>query len=390
MPTRLPRRAPSRKSAFEALDELPREFSADRHARPSAGGATAGAADYVRVRPLLGIPRLLEESGVPPATVFQRAGIDPRMLDDPDNRISFDELGRLLDECVAATGCAHFGLLAGQRVGADALGLILELVLSAPTVGAGLRALIAYLHLYDRGAVPVLSPLSAREAEFAYVIQHRGTPATAQISDASMVIASELMRSICGPDWTPTRVTFAHSRPRDVRPYRSHFRCPLEFDAARSAVVFPLALLDQPIPGSDARAEARLRAILDSLAESNTPSMAHRIRQVLVATLVSGAPTFDQVARATGLSRRTLRRRLADEGTSVSALLDDVRCELARQLLEETRMPLGDIAAALHYSRPGAFSRAYKGWTGMSPRQSRAGRSHRKASSAQGRASRQS
>ncbi|HME69213.1 MAG TPA: AraC family transcriptional regulator [Myxococcota bacterium] len=80
--------------------------------------------------------------------------------------------------------------------------------------------------------------------------------------------------------------------------------------------------------------------------------------------MLAGPPSVDQVARALGLSHRTLNRRLAAEGTSVKVLLEDVRCELGRQLLEETRMPLSEIAKTLQYSEPSAFSRAFKGWTG--------------------------
>ena len=64
-----------------------------------------------------------------------------------------------------------------------------------------------------------------------------------------------------------------------------------------------------------------------------------------------------QVARVTR-GRRQQRQRL----------LEDLRCELARQLLEESRLPIGEIAATLHYSKPGAFSRAFRGWTGKTPR----------------------
>ena len=73
-----------------------------------------------------------------------------------------------------------------------------------------------------------------------------------------------------------------------------------------------------------------------------------------------------------GVSERTLRRRLAADGTSVKALIAEVRGEIARQLLAETRMPIQEIAATLSYAAPGAFSRAFKGWTGKTPQEYRA------------------
>jgi AraC-like DNA-binding protein len=83
-------------------------------------------------------------------------------------------------------------------------------------------------------------------------------------------------------------------------------------------------------------------------------------------------PSVDRVAEVLGVSRRTLNRRLADEGTSFKALLEDTRFAMARQLLRETRLPAIEIAAALHYTTPSAFSRAFRSWTrGTTPRRIR-------------------
>ena len=96
-----------------------------------------------------------------------------------------------------------------------------------------------------------------------------------------------------------------------------------------------------------------------------------RVKELLSAMLVESEPTFDQVATAFGTSRRTLRRRLALEGTSVTALRNEIKAEFARQLLVNSTMSIIDIGATLHYTKPGAFSRAYKGWTGASPQEAR-------------------
>ena len=116
----------------------------------------------------------------------------------------------------------------------------------------------------------------------------------------------------------------------------------------------------------------QLAKLIAELEASNPISLTEQALHALSHMVVAVPPSVDQVARVLDLSRRTLVRHLAAEGTSVKTLLDDVRCELGRQLLEETSMPLSEIAATLHYSMPGAFSRAFKGWTGMTPRDCRA------------------
>ena len=87
----------------------------------------------------------------------------------------------------------------------------------------------------------------------------------------------------------------------------------------------------------------------------------------LLARHERGELTQEEVGELLGMSGRTLRRRLADEGTTVTAILDETRTELARQLIVDTRMPIHEIAQTLHYTKPGAFSRAYLGWTGITP-----------------------
>lgn len=351
--------------------------TSSRAAAPGAGYETS---EDLWVSPLRCIPDLLREFNIAPGTVFRRAGIDPREMRDPENRLPFERVGRLVAECVATTGCQHFGLLVGQRAGPGAVGIIQELMQSSPTLRTGLRALVAHLHLYDRGAVLTMHPRSNSEVELAYVVHHRDTPGTAQITDGGLAILLLLLRSVCGRTWTPIRTTFAHSRPSDVAPFRRFFKAPLLFDAPRSALIVRMSLLDQSIPGADARREAHIRASVADVEASNALSMTLRVRRALSTMLVVSAPSFDQVADAFGLSRRTLRRRLADEGASCSGLLDGLRCELARQLLLETRMSIQDIAETLHYSMTGAFSRSYKGWTGVTPSDAR--RAVRKAKGA--------
>jgi AraC-like DNA-binding protein len=77
--------------------------------------------------------------------------------------------------------------------------------------------------------------------------------------------------------------------------------------------------------------------------------------------------TADSVARALALSRRTLTRRLGEEGTSFRAILDDVRAELSRALLQDRSLTIADVAFFLQYSEPAAFHRSFRRWMGQTP-----------------------
>ena len=336
--------------------------------RASARSVLHASAD-MSVAPLQAIPPLLREFGVEPSSVFEQVGFDQDTLRDAANRLPFGLVGHLLDECVVASSCPHFGLLVGIRSGPAAAGIAGELVRHAESVHAALRLFIAHLHLHDRGGVVTLSPQGAEDVELSYVIHHPNTPGTAQILDASIAIACSVMRSLCGAQWTPSAVLLSRDRPGMVAPYRSFFRAPIRFDAPRSALVFPARYLGQPVAGADPAARTRLLALAAELDAARPASVTELTIRALTRMVIATSPTSDKVAEVLGIKSRRLRERLEVEGSSVKGLLEDLRCELARQLLEDSRMPIAEIAATLHYSKPGAFSRAFKGWTGRTPRQ---------------------
>ena len=321
------------------------------------------------VAPLLVIPPLLRELGVEPASVFKRVGIDQAAFTDVANRLPFDRVGRLLNECVAATSCPHFGLLLGMRSGPAAAGIAGHLFRHAESVHAALHLLIAHLHLHDRGGVVALTSRGAADVEFSYVIYHPNTPGTPLILDACITIACSIMRCLCGARWTPSEVMLSRERPRNIGPYRSFFRAPIRFDAPRSGLLFPACHLDQTIAGADPVARMRLLKLAAELEAARPSTVTELTVRALSRMVIAMPPSGDKVAEVLGIKPRRLRERLEAEGSSVKELLADLRCELARQLLEESHMPIGDIASTLHYSKPGAFSRAFKGWTGKTPRQ---------------------
>jgi AraC-like DNA-binding protein len=319
------------------------------------------------VGPLLAFQPLAREYGIDPVDLLTRNGVDPDAFDDPANRLPFDVVGRLADACARESGHEHFGLMVGHRSGMAAAGIAGELAQHSETVQSGLRVLIAHLRLHDRGGVVVLQQMDARYCSLAYVIHHRETAGAAQITDAAMAILMAIMRRLCGAHWMPTEVTLARARPRDVKPYRGVFRRPIRFDAAHSALVFPARDLERPIADANPAERTRLAGLVERLEATHPATATERVVAVLCGMLVAVPPTAARVARALAVSERTLRRQLAVEGTNFRRLHDEVRLELARQLLEETRMPVGEISATLHYSAPDAFIRAFKRWAGETP-----------------------
>ena len=93
----------------------------------------------------------------------------------------------------------------------------------------------------------------------------------------------------------------------------------------------------------------------------------------LVEALPRGGGSQAAIARDLGVGDRTLQRRLAGEGTTFAALLEQSRRQLAEGFLRDQRLSASEVAFLLGYADPSTFFRAFKRWTGQTPQQFRAG-----------------
>ena len=100
-------------------------------------------------------------------------------------------------------------------------------------------------------------------------------------------------------------------------------------------------------------------------ARSKPPSTARLVRAKVVEQL-PGADAH-RVSRALNMSVRSLQRKLAQEGTSFKAILDESRHQLALQYVRDSELPLREITGRLGFSDPGNFARAFRRWEGISP-----------------------
>jgi AraC-like DNA-binding protein len=332
-----------------------------------AGVQSAAVSDgWVRAAPLAGIPRLLRDLGQDPEAVFAEVGVDPRLLENPEGTISFSAGGQLLAACARATDCHHFGLLLGARTGLDCLGLVGQLAAHSPHLGQALRNIVLNLHLHDRGAVPTLA-VGQGEARLGYAVYQPGVAGTAQIYDLAAAVSYNLLRALCGPTWRAKGVLLAHDRPADSALYRQIFGVRPRFAAELTAVAFPAAWLECPIPGADPIRYRELQARIAELSAVTQSDLAAQVRRVTCNLLLCGQGSLESVAGIFSLHPRTLNRRLNGQGTSYRQLRVECLQALACQYLRDTELPVAEIAARLVYADSAAFTHAFRRWSGCTP-----------------------
>jgi AraC-like DNA-binding protein len=191
-------------------------------------------------------------------------------------------------------------------------------------------------------------------------------------AEFALAAALKLARDCTGQNITPLQVCFVHPAPPDVSEHRRFFRVPVRFGAGSMAMILSPADAARPMLDADEALSSIVRRRLDkALADRDLHDVglfSGRVRRMMGEQLGRATITPASVAKALAVSRRTLSRRLAGEGTSVRDILNDVRREFACALLQDRSLSVGDIAFFLQYSEPTAFHRAFRRWTGETPR----------------------
>lgn len=321
-----------------------------------------------RVSGLVAIPRLLRERGVDPGRMLEAIGLPHDALASPDHRAPFAALARLLSAAAQATGCPHFGVLVGRQWTLADTGVVGALMRASSSVGEALETLTVHQRLNSQGGAAYFSRYerSATLGFAAFQPQAATLAATYDVAVAALVSGT---RELVGDAWNPDEVFLPHAAPADPGPYRAHFRCPVRFDSERAEVRFSARVLDRAVDGAD---PARKRALEEEAARAADDDLEVRVYRSLRLLLLDGSVTGDAIAQHFAMHRRTLERRLKRRGTTFQSVLDDVRYEVASQLLRDTGLPLDRVSMAVGFAEAASFTRAFRRWAGMTPSQWRA------------------
>lgn len=311
--------------------------------------------------------------GADAALLCANTGFDLRLAGDPDARIPFEIEDALWDEAARLTGDDAFGLHAAEMIEAGAFDVLDYAVRTAPTLRESLERLCRYNRIVHDAA-----QFSVRTSGERVRVEHsfRRGPSGQSRHSAEFTVASLVVMGgqIAERPLEVHGVEFRHPRPPSVAEHRRVFgREPL-FGQTVNALELDRAALDRPLPRADARLwrviERHAEAVLASRPEAPLAT-ADRVRRVLSSTLGEGEVTLAAAAEQLKMSERTLQRKLADEGASFDALLDELRRDLALRYLADSKIAIAEIAYLLGYSEPSPFHRAFKRWTGKTPAEAR-------------------
>lgn len=173
-------------------------------------------------------------------------------------------------------------------------------------------------------------------------------------------------------DYAPLGIYFTHDLQGDLAPYTAYFRCPVHFNAQFNGIEISNQLLQQPLRKSDVEINKLLVTHAEALlAQQTFTSPMEVIKDYVIKNLPSHVPDIEEIAQYLNLSVRSTQRKLQDFNTSYSLVLDGIRKELALTYLCQTQNSMLYVSERLGFSEQSAFQRAFKRWTGTTPRRYR-------------------
>jgi AraC-like DNA-binding protein len=310
----------------------------------------------------------LQSRGVSPAHALAGLGVRDDQLNDLRARFSYAEMDRIIDKAIELTDDPGLGLTIGSNAPESMLQLLGHLVVSCRTLRDAWGLFERYVPLVAEGMSWSLTE-DSELARFTYHCPVSYVASSRFSAEYALAMVLRITRHFLPQhNEHPELVLFEHAEPPYSARYASLFRCPVKYAQPNNVLIFPRAFLDVQQLHADPAMHNALREMAERfLHELEGPrSTADRVRALLGYEADLANIDVVKLARSVGLTPRSLRRRLAAESVSLTALIDQARCRLACEELRREGS-IKAIAERVGFSEPSAFHRAFKRWTGQTP-----------------------
>ena len=330
-----------------------------------AAGLAIGLADYATGR------------GADRAALLAAAGLTGADLADLDGRVAFTGFMALMRAAKLACDDPALALHFAEALDLSQVSVVGLISHAAETMADAFAQLNRYgrLVMEVEGVADGERFAMVMRGDEVWLVDQRARP-----NDFPELTESTFTRFAVGPRrFLPrpivTAVEVTHERPAHAAEYERVLGAPVTFGAKWNGLRMDMSLADHPVallPGyvfgvlTD-----RADALLADLRQATT--LRGRVEGLLLPILHTGKASVDYAAGQLGVSRQTLFRRLKAEGATFEAVLDGLRHRLAVDYLSARKVSVNETAYLVGFSEPAAFSRAFKRWTGQSPREVRYG-----------------
>ncbi|MGM0767047.1 MAG: AraC family transcriptional regulator [Pseudomonadota bacterium] len=334
---------------------------------------TLGTASVAALRQYV---RAADANGVDTRTLLTRCGLSPDILNSDDGRIGGELFQTFIHRLCEHNANPILGLETGDFVQPGSYSVLGYITMSCATLGEAVMRITPFEKLVgDMGTTQIL-----QEGDYLRLVW------TCNYDDP--LIRPQMVDNVFASwiNYARWLGDYSETSPYEVRlqrpspgseyesAYQSRWRCPVHFGAEQDSVTLHRDLLTLPLRQPD----PMLRKTLEAHALSQLASLASdtdltsRVKHAIQQQLMHGITRQDMVAEQLGMTSRTLQRKLSQEGAAYQQLLDEVRQQMAEDYLQNSGLPIPEIALRLGYSETTSFHRKFKAVAGKTPGEFRA------------------
>jgi len=288
-------------------------------------------------------------------------------------RVQIQRIG-FIEEAAKLIGDDRFGFHLAMETNTRELGIIHYILSASSTALEAVKNLVRYNHL-----VNTTTSLAIEETKRNVIIEatfRRGLEGHEKhIAEWGTTTFVAALRNLTDTQIVPLSLTFVHRRTSDMKEFGKFFGCSVRFGTNRQSIVFSTNDLLVSIHSADKYLLNILKAFCEEALSPRqrhpTPTRAN-VEKALLQLLPNGSATISNVAKVLAMSVRSAARRLNEEGTSYTQVLDGLRRELAMHYLADKSLDVNQIAWLLGYGEVSSFNHAFKRWTSTTPKMVRA------------------
>ncbi|PTQ90975.1 AraC family transcriptional regulator [Agitococcus lubricus] len=303
--------------------------------------------------------------GLNPEQFYQKAGIDYR-TNVSHCFISVEQCLSLVDQAISALEMPYLGLAMGNLMTISHHGMAGVAAVTQPNLGRCLETISRFCHeLFP--PLAMMPRVEGKEGIFAMTENISLAPYSHFFYELNMVSFYNIFLHLVGGEHELSCVDFSYPEPAWGHIYRRYFRCPVRFNQAETCLRGSASLEFYELPLAN-----RLMAMsAEKTLFENIPTRAIRLLPLRLRRLLlryyGAFPSLEQAASDLGMSGRTLRRKLAEDGTTYQQELDQVREKLAKEYFYRGGTSITQLSIMLGFADSSAFAKAFRRWTGLAP-----------------------
>ncbi len=298
-------------------------------------------------------------------------GVDPAVVKSPDERLPIETYLLIQDEAAHYTNDPYFGLHMGEYAEPGSWSILGYMMMNCKTLGAAFEKSGRYSRIIGN-LIEARAELRFNKIRVVLFTPPHAPKMSRHCFESTFSSSVRMMRTLTGVPIHPFEVRFIYPQPESTAEYERVFCCPVYFGQKENSFTIDWGIVNTPILMANPELlqyfEKYAQDFLDEMDRQNEHTRA--VTRIILSRLDDEKLSIGKIAKEMSVSVRTLQKRLEEEGVVFSDLLKDVRERLAKKYLCED-YTVEQITYLLGFSEPSVFRKAFKKWSGVTPKEYR-------------------